>query len=165
MPPMCSPHLRSLKLILKLSKASSSLFHLEVSVYDDRQNKTLIDIVLYICMFQEFAHFTCFVPICGCDNFTGMCVLKWLRYYMWGGPFRVETPKMNMMDINVDFVDSCWATACQKAQKWFLGVAVAKYYAFFLKLILSGLICIIFKEFTWTSCKSNLNLKALSLFL
>ena len=60
-------------------------------------------------MFQEFAHFTCFVAICGCDNFTGMCVLKWLRYYMWGGPFRVETPKMNMMDINVDFVDGCWA--------------------------------------------------------
>ena len=47
------------------------------------------------------------------------------------------------------------STASLKAKKWFLAVAVAKNYAFFLKLILLGHIYPIAKEFTWTRCESK----------
>ena len=53
------------------------------------------------------------------------------------------------------YFHSAPTTASLKAKKWFLAVAVAKTYAFFVKLIPLGHIYPIATEFTWTRIESN----------
>ena len=53
------------------------------------------------------------------------------------------------------------ATACLKAQKWFLGVGGAKKINFFLEIFFLGHTYSMTTEFTWTNCESHLNWKEL----